>query len=110
MAPETQNISEVTEKIGLSPRRFIDLFRNEIGLTPKAILPRSPVSRKFCAKFPASQRQSIGSISPSKCGYFDQAHFIHDFRAFSGINPSAYTADYLGHVNHVPIKPTSMRG
>ena len=24
------------------------------------------------------------------CGYFDQAHFNHDFRTFSGINPSTY--------------------
>jgi AraC-like DNA-binding protein len=38
------------------------------------------------------------------CGYFDQAHFIHDFRAFSGINPSGYVADYTGHANHVPMR------
>ncbi len=37
------------------------------------------------------------------CGYFDQSHFIHDFQAFSGINPSSYLADHIEHMNHVPI-------
>jgi len=37
-------------------------------------------------------------------GYFDQAHFIHDFRAFSGIVPSAYAREDLRHGNHVPIR------
>ena len=37
------------------------------------------------------------------CGYFDQAHFIHDFRAFSGINPSTYIAQRTEHLNHVPM-------
>jgi AraC-like DNA-binding protein len=37
------------------------------------------------------------------CGYFDQAHFIHDFRAFSGINPSTYIAQRTEHLNHVPL-------
>jgi AraC-like DNA-binding protein len=37
------------------------------------------------------------------CGYFDQAHFIHDFRAFSGINPSTYLAQKTEHLNHVPL-------
>jgi AraC-like DNA-binding protein len=37
------------------------------------------------------------------CGYYDQAHFNHDFRAFSGINPSTYLAAHTPHLNHVPI-------
>jgi AraC-like DNA-binding protein len=40
------------------------------------------------------------------CGYFDQAHFIHDFHAFSGINPSKYLANYKDfprHHNHLPV-------
>jgi AraC-like DNA-binding protein len=99
--PETQKISAVTNQIGISPRRFIDIFRNEVGLTPKL----------FCRirRFQQALRQiSRGAPIhwPSvalEAGYFDQAHFIHDFRAFSGINPSAYLTDYQGHVNHVPV-------
>jgi AraC-like DNA-binding protein len=39
----------------------------------------------------------------ASCGYFDQAHFIHDFKAFSGINPTTYLAQKTEHLNHVPI-------
>jgi AraC-like DNA-binding protein len=35
-------------------------------------------------------------------GYFDQAHFIHDFRAFSGINPSTYLRQRTSR-NHVSV-------
>jgi hypothetical protein len=39
------------------------------------------------------------------CGYFDQAHFIHDFQTFSGLNPTAYLAQRgQQHRNHVPIQ------
>jgi AraC-like DNA-binding protein len=103
MLPEAQKISDVTEKIGLSARRFIDLFRNEIGLTPK-LFCRVRRFQKVLRQISAGQPIDWTDLA-LKCGYFDQAHFIHDFRAFSGINPSTYTADYRGHVNHVPITP-----
>jgi len=37
------------------------------------------------------------------CGYFDQAHFIHDFRAFSGFTPTQYFALKGADLNHVPL-------
>src|SRR5215813_705466 len=103
--PEAQKISIVTDRIGISPRHFIDIFRNEVGLTPKL----------FCRvrRFQEALRQiSVGEQIrwPNvalEAGYFDQAHFIHDFRAFSGINPSAYVEDYRGHANHVPVNQSS---
>ncbi len=100
-APESARIAHVADRTGFSTRRFIELFRRQAGLTPK----------RFCRvqRFQRALR-SIASGRPVEWtdvaldgGYFDQAHFIHDFRAFSGINPSAYRATNLRHMNHVPI-------
>jgi AraC-like DNA-binding protein len=101
-APETQKISEVTERVGLSPRRFIDLFRKEVGLTPK-LFCRVRRFQKVLRLISLGRAVDWAEIAVA-CGYFDQAHFIHDFRAFSGINPSSYLADHTEHLNHVPIR------
>lgn len=99
--PCAQKIAEVAERSGFSPRRFIDLFRQEVGLTPK----------RFCRvrRFQqALQRMARGldvrwTDVALEAGYFDQAHFIHDFRAFAGINPSTYWEARPQHANHVPL-------
>ncbi|HEY1939919.1 MAG TPA: AraC family transcriptional regulator [Candidatus Angelobacter sp.] len=94
-------IADVSDQIGISSRRFIQLFSGEVGLTPKLFCR----VRRF--------QQVLHTIRMGKdfdwvdlaasCGYFDQAHFIHDFKAFSGINPTTYMAAKTEHLNHVPI-------
>jgi AraC-like DNA-binding protein len=101
-ASETQKISEVSGRLGLSPRRFIELFRKEVGLAPK-LFCRVRRFQKVLRTIAAGRTVDWAEIALT-CGYFDQAHFIHDFRAFSGINPSHYLADHTSHFNHVPMR------
>jgi AraC-like DNA-binding protein len=100
--PETQKIAAVTDRIGLSARRFIDVFRKEVGLTPK-LFCRVRRFQKVLRMISAGSMVDWPDVALT-CGYFDQAHFNHDFRAFSGINPSSYLAEYTGHANHVPMR------
>jgi hypothetical protein len=37
-------------------------------------------------------------------GYYDQPHFVHDFTAFSGLNPTRYLLAYDGTFNYIPIR------
>jgi AraC-like DNA-binding protein len=101
VAPYLRTVAEVTGQIGLSSRRFIDVFRDEVGLTPKVYCR---IQRFQRALRRAQGRRTVEwSAVALDCGYFDQAHFIHDFRAFSGINPSAYLERHTPHLNHVPL-------
>ena len=103
-APGERTIGEVTERTGLSARRFIDVFEKEVGLTPKLFCR----VQRFQRVLGEIQRRPNGAPVDwagiaLNCGYYDQAHFIHDFRAFSGINPSSYLAAHTPHLNHVPL-------
>lgn len=99
--PHTRTIAEVTGQIGLSPKRFIQVFGDEVGLTPK-LFCRVRRFQKVLRLIGKGARVDWAGVA-TDCGYFDQAHFIHDFRAFSGLNPSTYLAQRTEHLNHVPI-------
>jgi AraC-like DNA-binding protein len=94
-------MAQVSDQIGISSRRFIELFSSEVGMTPKL----------YCRvrRFQQVLRTIHSGVDvdwvdlAAGCGYFDQAHFIHDFKAFSGINPTTYMAQKTEHLNHVPI-------
>jgi AraC-like DNA-binding protein len=96
-----RSIAAVTDRTGFSARRFIDVFEKEVGLTPK-LFCRVQRFQKVLHTIQSGCAVDWAQIALD-CGYYDQAHFIHDFRAFSGINPSAYLAAHTPHLNHVPI-------
>jgi len=96
-----RSVADVTGQIGLSSRRFIQVFTDEVGLTPK-LYCRVRRFQETLRHIGIGQRVDWASVA-LECGYFDQAHFYHDFRAFSGLSPSAYAAHRTEHLNHVPI-------
>jgi len=97
----TPSIAEVTGRIGLSSRRFIDVFNDQVGLTPK-LFCRVQRFQNVLHRIGLGRDVDWTAVALS-CGYFDQAHFIHDFKAFSGLSPTAYAAHQTEHLNHVPI-------
>jgi AraC-like DNA-binding protein len=100
---QTTAVRQVVDRVGLSHRRFIDLFTREVGLTPKVF---GRVQR-FQAAIARAQRTAAPHWArlAQDCGYFDQSHLVRDFLAFSGLTPDAYLALRTSRVkvNHLPL-------
>ncbi len=87
------NVETLAEKQGISRRQLERRFADTIGLSPKQL---SKMVR-LQAAFKALERGAYDSLAAlaAEAGYFDQAHFIKDFREFTGMSPSQFYADNL---------------
>ncbi len=99
--PGLRTISSVTDHIGLSPRRFIQVFDERVGLTPK-LFCRVRRFQGTLSHIARGGRVEWADLAVD-CGYYDQAHFIHDFSGFSGLSPSVYLNCKTEHLNHVRL-------
>ncbi len=79
-------VREVAREVGLCQRRFIQVFRSQVGLAPKLFsrLLRFQRARKLAKHAPRLDWADLALT----CGYFDQAHLIHEFREFAGVTPA----------------------
>ncbi len=94
------SVAEVVERVGFSQRHFIATFRDEVGLTPK-VFSRITRFRHAIDNLQAAEQVDWSTLALD-CGYFDQAHFIHDFRDFAGVSPAAYLRQRIS-LNHVRV-------
>jgi AraC-like DNA-binding protein len=102
LAADPPRISDVVAQLGISHRRFIDEFRSHVGLTPKRFC-RIRRFQQVVAQVAARKAIDWADLAYT-CGYFDQAHFANDFRAFSGFRPTEYVRKAAGEsMNFVPI-------
>ena len=96
-------IDQLADQIGMSRRHFERVFRGEIGVTPKLF--------QRTARFNLTVRELLLSASTDTLGvaldhgYYDQAHFIHDFQTFVGDSPAAFlqTTTRVAHFYNPPI-------
>jgi AraC-like DNA-binding protein len=96
----SRRIADVVDETGLTSRRFIRLFNDEVGLTPKTFCRVSRFQRTV-ALLHRSAAVDWADTAVA-CGYYDQSHMIHDFREFSGLSPAAYLSRRGEYENHVP--------
>jgi AraC-like DNA-binding protein len=100
-APKIATVADLSRTTGLSPRRLSQLFREQIGVAPK-------VYCRIQRFHQAIQQLHAGVDLPWSelalgCGYYDQSHFANDFRAFSGLSPTIYTAATRPWSNHINL-------
>lgn len=79
-------ISAVARALGLSERQFERRFLARIGVTPKRFAALARFERAI-ARASASSSLTTAAID---AGYYDQSHFIRDFRRFAGLSPKQY--------------------
>jgi AraC-like DNA-binding protein len=81
-------VRETAKYLGLSQRRFIQVFKAEVGMTPKLF---SRVQRFQRARTLIEQMESSDWVDIAmECGYFDQSHLIREFQEFSCTSPGTY--------------------
>jgi AraC-like DNA-binding protein len=94
------SIASITDAVGLSERRFAQVFREQVGLKPKTfarVRRFQQVLRQVNAT--VALRVDWAEVAITR-GYADQAHLIHEFRDMSGLSPSAYLTRRDGRLNH----------
>lgn len=99
--PQMWTIRNLSDKTGVTQKHLITLFKKYVGLSPK-MFSRIYKFQKVLQLI-EQQKKIDWSMLAYECGYFDQAHFIREFRDFSGINPVAYLEKRGPFLNYLPM-------
>jgi len=82
-------VEQIVALADMSQRALQRLFREYVGVSPKWVIQRY---RLFEAADRLAACETDGAQVAQELGYFDQAHFISDFKALVGASPGAYAA------------------
>lgn len=92
-------VAGVAAELGWSSKRLRQRFVAAVGVTPKRFARLARLQRLLST---AAQGNHRGWADLAvACGYYDQAHMVAEFRALTGLTPSAYAPrddDDLRHV------------
>lgn len=97
--PSENNIGRIAGTFGITTRYLHKLVYQHTGLSPKSF---DKIHRfKTSLKLIGENKLPLTSIAYD-AGYFDQSHFIRDFKSFTGLTPTAYLNN-LSAVNQLLI-------
>lgn len=100
--PALTRIADVREETGYSAKRFIALFRDSVGLTPK-LFCRVWRFQGVIERLAQGETVEWAHVAADG-GFADQPHLNREFRAFAGITPTQYRPVADDRPNHVAIE------
>jgi transcriptional regulator GlxA family with amidase domain len=85
ISKSTDGVGEVAALLHLSSSRFRHLFKQEVGITPRRYIKqlRLRAAKQLLETSLLSVKEVTGRV-----GVNDVSHFVRDFKAAFGINPS----------------------
>lgn len=85
---ELMRADQLAERAALSLRALQRLFREYVGASPKWVIQRYRL-HEAVAQLQAGRELAWAELALA-LGYYDQAHFIRDFRRLVGVAPADY--------------------
>ncbi|HZY36283.1 MAG TPA: helix-turn-helix domain-containing protein [Mucilaginibacter sp.] len=93
------NVKALADESCLSQRQFERKFMEHVGFSPKSFA-RIVRFRSLINNY--KRQDSTLTKAAYDFGYYDQAHFIQDFKQFSGYNPHTYFSGGAKDVFYAP--------
>jgi AraC-like DNA-binding protein len=87
---ELLRVAQLAARAGLTVRTLERLFRRHVGVSPKWVLRRFRV-QEAAARVAAGEVAAWSALAYD-LGFFDQAHFIREFKLQIGSTPERYAA------------------
>ena len=84
------SVGELTDEFGVSERQMERKFLERVGVTPKLLARIARINHVFKLLRLHPHFSWLDVIYT--CGYFDQAHFIRDFKNLAGETPTQFFA------------------
>ena len=101
-APHRLSVKAAAREAEVSQKKLIRLFAEEVGMTPKTYLRVARFQRVLGGLHTASRADWMEVVE--RGGYYDQPHFIREFKEFSGFTPGEYFRLRGPHLQHVPLE------
>jgi AraC-like DNA-binding protein len=100
-SPHRTSVRVIAREAEVSTKRLIHLFAEQVGMTPKLYLRVLRFQRVLERVHTAASVDWMEEVE--RHGYYDQPHFIREFREFSGFTPTEYFRLRGPYRQHVPL-------
>lgn len=91
-------ISTISSEIGISNRYLEKIFSDKLGISPKFFA--RVIRFQNSLQYMVGKRRKLLTEVALKAGYYDQSHFIREFREFSGVTPQTYLCENHEMTDH----------